>query len=672
MFGPRIRWIVFVAIVVAVIAVAVANTWPNLVRQDLLSFIQPMTTFVIAIAGLLVILQVAYTWLFGKPSPAQTEINRASLMSIMRRVWINGDGEHPGVLEDALRDAYFDIDLKIAPDRAGRSQAYEGNIIMKPTAIIRRGEREPLHIDTTPDALAKAYYDNDRQILILGAAGSGKSVLLLQLASRLLDDAAIDKMKAVPVVINLSSWAIKRLPMQKWLIGELRRGAYGVSKRQVHSWIKADALIYLLDGLDEVAEEHRVACLRALNKFIVPERQVVVCSRSDEYAALDAHLDVRNAVEIQPFTPGQFEAYVRDHLPVGQTVEDALVTLRADPDVWVEVQKPLFANILISTYRDGKTFAAVSTEGTVLSRVRQLVIEPYVTRQLQNAAGAPHSNTDTRKYMSWLGWQLRSHELTTFYVEALQVDWLRNAGFRLLQRVLSVLMFWLALVPPIGLWAGLLGLQGGNLALGLTFGLTFGLASGITNGTMAINVEQRLRISWRELVGGLANGLAGGLVGGLVGWFAFGLGGSLAGALFGGLVVGFSLGLGGAMANGLIGFSSVLDRTTPSQGIWDTFLLGLIMAPTLGLAGWLLAGQVFGSSLGLAIGLTRGPFDIIRHLILRCLLYAEQNTPLRFDKLLYHARDRRLMRQVGGGFIFIHRYVLEYFAAYWEEHYQRP
>jgi hypothetical protein len=47
----------------------------------------------------------------------------------------------------------------------------------------------------------------------------------------------------------------------------------------------------------------------------------------------------------------------------------------------------------------------------------------------------------------------------------------------------------------------------------------------------------------------------------------------------------------------------------------------------------------------------------------------ERVAPRRFDRLLFHARDRRLMRQVGGGFVFIHRYVLDYFAALWDAEY---
>lgn len=50
-------------------------------------------------------------------------------------------------------------------------------------------------------------------LLILGAPGTGKTTLLLELARDLLDRAEHDPTHPIPVVFPLSSWAERRLPL---------------------------------------------------------------------------------------------------------------------------------------------------------------------------------------------------------------------------------------------------------------------------------------------------------------------------------------------------------------------------------------------------------------------------------------------------------------------------
>ena len=105
------------------------------------------------------------------------------------------------------------------------------------------------------------------------------------------------------------------------------------------------------------------------------------------------------------------------------------------------------------------------------------------------------------------------------------------------------------------------------------------------------------------LVGGLVNGLIGGLLGGLVG------------------------GLGFALVVGLVG--------------------GLVVA--------------------LVVGLRAGGEACLRHLVLRLLLVRNGIAPWNYVKFLDHAADRVLLRKVGGGYMFIHRMLLEWFAARYVE-----
>src|SRR5689334_20103301 len=58
-------------------------------------------------------------------------------------------------------------------------------------------------------------------VLILGAPGAGKTTTLLELARDLLDRAERDDTHPMPVVFNLSSWAVKRSLLAEWLVDEL-------------------------------------------------------------------------------------------------------------------------------------------------------------------------------------------------------------------------------------------------------------------------------------------------------------------------------------------------------------------------------------------------------------------------------------------------------------------
>ena len=106
-------------------------------------------------------------------------------------------------------------------------------------------------------------------LLILGAPGAGKTTLLLELTRDLLDRAEQDASYPMPVVFHLSSWAVRRRPLADWLVDELAERYY-VPRKLAQAWIDAEQVLPLLDGLDEVAPEHRAACVEAINTFRQP------------------------------------------------------------------------------------------------------------------------------------------------------------------------------------------------------------------------------------------------------------------------------------------------------------------------------------------------------------------------------------------------------------------
>lgn len=136
-----------------------------------------------------------------------------------------------------------------------------------------------------------------RTLLILGEPGTGKTVSLLKLAERLIKKTEEDLTLPIPVVFNLSSWAMKRQTIEDWLLEEFK-DRYEVSKALAKEWIEQEELILLLDGLDEVKAEYRNDCVCALNQFLdrYSITEIVVCCRVQDYEALFEPLKLRNGI----------------------------------------------------------------------------------------------------------------------------------------------------------------------------------------------------------------------------------------------------------------------------------------------------------------------------------------------------------------------------------------
>ena len=69
-----------------------------------------------------------------------------------------------------------------------------------------------------PASILQAYNEADYGLLILGDPGAGKSTLLRELALALLERAELDADQPVPVIVNLSSWAIEKGSLVEWLV----------------------------------------------------------------------------------------------------------------------------------------------------------------------------------------------------------------------------------------------------------------------------------------------------------------------------------------------------------------------------------------------------------------------------------------------------------------------
>jgi hypothetical protein len=579
--------------------------------------------------------------------------NRAKMLDKVESFWIKG------VLEQSLYQiARLELGLEQAPER-----------IDHPWRTILQEAASKREIPSgTP--MMTLFGDLDGKLLILGAPGAGKTTLLLELARDLIARARSDSQHPIPLVFNLSTWASSRKPLKEWLADELNQ-RYDVPRKLAQEWMQGDAVLPLLDGLDEVAAEQRAACVEAINAYRQERVSVslAVCSRVEEYAGLAGKLKLQGAVVVQPLTQQTVDGYLRQ---VGRPLAAVRAALRDDPTLWELLDSPLLLSIVALAYKD-RPVAALRAAGT--PEKRRQIFDDYIAAMFgRRGNGARYTQQQTTQWLVWLANQMMSHSLTVFYIERIQPDWLSKTQRR--QYIVWVRLF---SGLNVGLSVGLIGVLIGGLRVGLIGVLIGGLFAGLLLGfgdkLEIIDIYEEVRWSWlrvrEHFVSGLVSGLVGGLVGGLV-----------IGVLFG-LIFGLATGLLISLLFGLAS-NTVMTSTSPNEGIHRAARNSVIAGLVGGLTFGFIFGLVFGLVSGLLVGLVSGALFglggystpsliVLQHYTLRWLLY--RNGSLPFTDLvpfLDYCAERIFLRKVGGGYIFVHRLLMEHFASLYAEQPAEP
>lgn len=184
---------------------------------------------------------------------------------------------------------------------------------------------------------------------MLGEPGASKSTRLLSLALNLVGCAEQDVSQPLPVLVPLSSWATKRQPLEGCFAEQIAL-LYDISSNLSSQWVREERLLPLLDGLDEMPEEARTACIAAINSYhhshLYP---LVVASRKAEYevAATHTRLTLHHAVLVQPLSRGQVEMYLAHS---GKSVTGLRTALQMHAVLQELATTPLMLSILILTY----------------------------------------------------------------------------------------------------------------------------------------------------------------------------------------------------------------------------------------------------------------------------------------------------------------------------------
>ena len=337
--------------------------------------------------------------------------SRYVLIEKMHRFWVNG-------LLAPLQDAQTYIQLRLQE---------QNNLIDHPWSDV-------LDTDNLPPAasIQQAFQNADRALLIVGAPGAGKTISLIELAQALLARARSDDNQPIPVLLNLSSWAEKQLPLDEWAVEELV-AKYQIPRRLGRQWLAADKLLFLLDGLDEMPATDRADSIMTINSFRQQHglADLVVCCRQETYetavAQHNLRLKLNGAVCIRPLTTAQIRQYTTPQLAQALFQDELLLEM---------AQSPLNLSLIQIAFKDSTNSHANSHTTITRYNLFSQYVQQMIQRQ-QEKDGALYNHSRLTRQLSWLAQQMQQHNQSLFLIEQLQPSWLANGRYQWLYLFLA-------------------------------------------------------------------------------------------------------------------------------------------------------------------------------------------------------------------------------------------
>ncbi|WP_254563549.1 NACHT domain-containing NTPase [Oscillatoria sp. HE19RPO] len=483
-------------------------------------------------------------------------------------------------------------------------------------------------------------------MLILGEPGSGKTTTLLEMAEKLIQRAEQNTELPIPVVFNLSSWAAtKKQSLTEWLLEELKT-RYQIPQKIRENWLKNQDLLLLLDGLDEVAKERRNDCVLAINDFknSYGTTEIIVCSRFKDYKFLSTRLQFQGAIFIKDLTPEQISDYFDQ---VGEQLQ-GVKEVWVNDEVLQELTKtPLMLSIIAITYEG---ISATELPQMPLEKRRDHLFNQYIQKMLnRRQQNQPYSNQKTLHWLNWLSKNMSTKSQTVFLIEGMQPSWLSEKEKKIYSFFCAIYVIFILFV---------LGFSLNNIGLLSNYPLTVVALIVILVVVLLIVILTNLFLDkeGKKLFNFLIRSI------------------KLLLMSFNAAVIIKWLFEYFQQDNTYIESRAKTNKTfKPNQEIWASLKISLFLLCFLTLLfslafgyvlGWKLMSLFQGIVLAVSVAiLSPQMVACIQHLALRVTLTLSGKTPWNYAKFLDYATERIFLQKIGGGYIFIHRMLLEHFAS---------
>jgi GTPase SAR1 family protein len=451
------------------------------------------------------------------------------------------------------------------------------------------------------------------RLVVLGRAGSGKTILALRFVLDLFD--TYTSTDRVPVIFSLGSWNPTGSSLRAWLTDQLVRdypalAGPGLDRASLAAaLVNEDRILPVLDGFDEIADGLHQAALEALNEISMP---LLLTSRPEEYVTVVSATDVLTAaacIELDDLTLADLTGYLpRTSHKITASNEDTttvwdpvLACLRDHPgspgtiNLAAVLSTPLMVMLARTIYsdtpgRDPVDLLDTDRFGTPQA-IEDHLLDVFVTAIYQRPPLDQYAGR--RRHRRWAPDRVE-HWLSHFawHLDRLgtrDLAWwqLANTIPRSVRVFASGVMFALIFGLANGLIFGFVY----GLGIGLIFGLAYGLVSGLRTAEykpsyLQLQIRSRARPVQmpRKIMFGFLSGLGKGLTIGFV--------------------LGFLLSFVGSFSLGTVG--KFMDLFTSELGDELGLMFGLGRETRIEIGLWLQDGIMGGLMFGLGFGLVGG------------------------------------------------------------------
>ncbi|MGW0431369.1 NACHT domain-containing protein [Micromonospora sp. NPDC003197] len=535
------------------------------------------------------------------------------------------------------------------------------------------------------------------RLVILGKAGSGKTVLAGELLGQILDGRQPGE--RVPVMFALHSWDPES-DLKVWLAEQLSRrnpalsvpfeGPSNLDGRNSRATALLDAglILPILDGFDEINPGLHEQAIRQLNK--VTGLPLILTSRRDDYKKAVKRTDVLSRAEGIMLDDLDLEI-VTEYLPrtTNRLVpgtehgiwQPVLTRLREQPnepgaEVLRQVLRtPLMVFLARAIYSDVPPNDPAELLDTQRFPTQEAVEEHLIAAYLpsayrkQSSSGRDWHPDRAQQWLAYLAAHLETQQTTDL------AWWQLRDSIALRERVRFLDWGWLGVLVVAGL---VTGLAIGNIVFAVFYVVIPGNLIVFSQmrwvrGTPPVPQARRIQLNFRELLFALSYGAMAGIPAGL---FLFGVASDAVVGLVVGVGIGVSVTLGVAL-----GIPRPFDQTwavsvTDSLSADRAYTLrrmllggaGLVLANGVVVGGAFQFGLAAGVVAGLMVSLVIGLGLIMPCawgqwlLLVRGYLAFTRRMPWRCVAFMQDAYQRGILRQAGAVYQFRHSRLQTYLA----------
>jgi hypothetical protein len=195
-----------------------------------------------------------------------------------------------------------------------------------------------------------------RKLMIKGAPGAGKSMLLKHIALSYAESGFATSGQYVPILLELHRLSDHTKSINQCLVEALERNDFPKADRFVAQGLKNGTLLLLFDGLDEVNSAERQEVVQRIRDLIYrySKCRVLITCRTQVYNGEFSEV-VNQTLEVEEFTDQQIQNFLhpwQSSMTADKSVEQLLRNLHDRPRIMALARNPLMLTIIAYLYTD--------------------------------------------------------------------------------------------------------------------------------------------------------------------------------------------------------------------------------------------------------------------------------------------------------------------------------